>query len=289
MINVDTTILPEPFCNESFTLLRHGVYDDHELSVYINESHDFAFLNPIPETDYTHYQPRVKNLNLTEYKKKLSLYQSRFEKIQGFIGNNKKYLEIGAGDAEFLAFTYEKRPDLKCACVEPDADSSKLRDQYEWLQQFSTVAEAKINSYDVISLFHVLEHIIDPVNFLVDCSSLLAPDGNIIIEIPALTDPLISLYQVPAYEGFFFQKQHPYYYSIKSLRRLLEKNRFEIIAMLPHQRYGLENHLTWLRHGKPGGNDLYREMFLTTDTHYRKNLEKSGHTDSLIAIAKPLA
>jgi len=286
MIDIGNANLPEPFCNESFTLLKHGIYDDDEIDVYINESRDFAFLNPIPETDYTHYQPRVKNLNLTQYKENLGLYQSRFEKIQRFIGDNKKLLEIGAMNAEFLSFINEKRKDLKLFCVEPDVDSKHLREQYKWLQQFTTISEAKTSSYDVISFFHVLEHIIEPEKFFADCISILAPGGNIIIEVPALTDPLFSLYQISAYENFFFQKQHPYYYSAKSLQRLLEKNGFEIIAMLPHQRYGLENHLNWLHHGKPGGSEVYRQIFFTADVHYLTDLESSGNTDSVIAIAK---
>ncbi len=59
-------------------------------------------------------------------------------------------------------------------------------------------------------------------------------------------------------------------------------NRVE--AMIPHQRYGLENHLNWLRNGVPGGNANLRTIFTEADAPYRKSLEDSGHADAVVAV-----
>ena len=105
-----------------------------------------------------------------------------------------------------------------------------------------------------------------------------------IIEVPSLDDPLSSLYKSPAHRDFYFQKQHPYVYSAKSLRRVLEHHGFRV-EIVPYQRYGLENHLQWLSAGKPGGNAEFARTFQSCDAAYRAALEASGLTDTVFAIA----
>jgi hypothetical protein len=114
---------------------------------------------------------------------------------------------------------------------------------------------------------------------------MMSPHGHIIIEVPSLDDPLRSLYRLPEYEAFFFQAQHPYYYSGESLKRLLEIFGFRDIQIIPHQRYSLENHLNWLMQRKPGGNETFRTLFTQSQEVYRKELESSGKTDTVIAVA----
>lgn len=134
--------------------------------------------------------------------------------------------------------------------------------------------------------FHVFEHIADPAGFSSSCAKVLKPKGRVIIEVPSLDDPLRTLYQVKEYEDFYFQAQHPYVYSPRSLRRLLEHNRFRILSCFGHQRYGLENHLTWLAKRRPGGDEALREIFSSLNDQYRGRLEAGGHADVVIAVAE---
>jgi SAM-dependent methyltransferase len=145
---------------------------------------------------------------------------------------------------------------------------------------------AQQRRFDLVCFFHVLEHIADPAVFLASCLKTMKANGKIIIEVPSLDDPLRKLYQIKEYEQFYFQAQHPYVYSPKSLSRLLRTNGFNVVACLGHQRYGLENHLTWLAKRQPGGDETFRRMFSSVDAGYRKQLEISGFTDAVIVIAE---
>jgi hypothetical protein len=78
------------------------------------------------------------------------------------------------------------------------------------------------------------------------------------------------------YRQFYFQTQHPYVYSSRSVARLLEQNGFQVNHFIPHQRYGLENHMTWLSEHRPGGNETLRALFEPTDASYRAQLEDAG-------------
>ncbi|MCR9137407.1 MAG: class I SAM-dependent methyltransferase [Alphaproteobacteria bacterium] len=160
------------------------------------------------------------------------------------------------------------------------------RNNKAWLADYSNFADITENRFDIVCLFHVLEHIINPKPFLKSCAQMLSPRGRLIIEVPSFDDPLLTLYDVPNYHNFFFQKQHPYYYSASSLNRLLTSHSLTVEKMIPHQRYGLENHLKWLRDGSPGGDDKLKEIFSGTEKSYQTSLERHGKCDAVIAVAR---
>jgi 2-polyprenyl-3-methyl-5-hydroxy-6-metoxy-1,4-benzoquinol methylase len=80
--------------------------------------------------------------------------------------------------------------------------------------------------FDVIMHFFVLEHISDPLNFLKLQIELLKPGGKIIFEIPNAADVIYSVYDIPAFERFYWSIAHPWYFSEKSLTYLLFTNTF---------------------------------------------------------------
>ena len=280
--------LPVPFNEEEFHEYRRGIYDHPEISVYLNERQDFAFLYPQPRFDYAHYQPRVKRLKLTGYRKRNQVIERRFDKISSYFSGPLQVLEIGSFDGAFLRLAKERNVSLDLMSLETDADTKPDRDQLRWLKQYSDFDELVEEGlhFDIVCFFHILEHIADPAVFLNSCSKVLAPEGKIIVEVPSQDDPLLKLYHSKAYEDFYFQAQHPYVYSADSLCRLLEANRYRIERCMPHQRYGLENHLTWLAEHRPGGNETLRTMFSPIDAQYRKRLEAAGLADAVIVVAE---
>lgn len=49
------------------------------------------------------------------------------------------------------------------------------------------------NSVDEILLAHTLEHLIDPMSFVMDCHRILKPDGRLVIKVPARGSSLAHL------------------------------------------------------------------------------------------------
>ena len=280
--------LPSPFNQECFRILRKGIYEHPEIDVYVTQVEDFACLYPQPPFNYTQYRPRFQRLNLGEYRKHNQVIEKRYEKIKSHFTGPLSVLEIGSSDGTFLQFAREQNGALTLASLEVDAGTQAARDQSGWLKQYASFAELHERKvrFDLVCFFHVLEHIADPAAFLSSCANFLKPKGRVIIEVPSLDDPLRTLYRVEEYEDFYFQAQHPYVYSARSLCRLLERNGFHVLSCFGHQRYGLENHLTWLAKRRPGGDEALRAMFSPIDEQYRERLESSGHADAVIAIAE---
>jgi SAM-dependent methyltransferase len=138
--------------------------------------------------------------------------------------------------------------------------------------------------FDVIMHFFVLEHISDPLTFLQTQLNLLNFGGKIIFEIPNAADPLFSIYDIPAFERFYWSIAHPWYFSEASLKHLLEQlgQPYEIIR---DQRYDLSNHMVWARDGKPGGMGRFtKSLGSRLENCYRQALIESGNCDTLVAI-----
>ena len=109
----------------------------------------------------------------------------------------------------------------------------------------------------------------------------------IIIEVPSLFDPLISIYNCQDYIKFYFQSQHPFIYSHSSLNKVLSFSGFCFESIISYQRYGLENHLQWMSNGCPGGNSDYEKLIHPIDDNYISILESSDKTDTVIWVGKP--
>ncbi len=280
--------VPCPFRDERFALLRHGIFDDEHIDVMINQQQDFAYLYPQPQIDYSQYVPRVKQLGLSNYKAKLDIYHRRFLKVLPYVEEGESILDIGAGDGLFLKIVKEHCHHIHITACEKDQNTLEERRNVLGEENFEDLEDLLKTgrSFSIVSLFHVLEHILEPSMFLDNLRKLLTPDSILIIEIPSLCCPLLTLYHSKAYHAFYFQKQHPFNYSHTSLQRLMEYHNFQTLEIISFQRYGLENHLQWLTQEKPGGNIVFREIFRRSNVHYIADLEQASKTDSVIWVGR---
>ena len=75
------------------------------------------------------------------------------------------------------------------------------------LKIFDSFSKVK-KKYDVVILISVLEHVKNPISFLKKISSFLKKNGKIIIEVPNVNDPLVSLYNLDYYKEKYYRKVH---------------------------------------------------------------------------------
>ena len=280
--------LPLPYRDAVFSHRRHGIFDEVEVDVFVDGENAFAVLHPRPVLDYSHYVPRQQKLGLGSYKKTLDVIDRRLAKIEDLFPKTGTILEIGAAEGGFLSKLRALRPQLSLMAVEPDRETDRAREALSLAHNFSSIAEAIDAGVkaDVVCLFHVFEHISDPRGFLGEIRQVLAPRGRIIIEVPSLDDPHLSLYALPVYEAFYFQRQHPFVYSGRSLSQVIGATGLVVDEIRPYQRYGLENHLAWLRYGRPGGDPVLADAVGSADRAYKAALEAKGATDTVFAIAR---
>lgn len=209
----------------------------------------------------------------------------RFRDIGAQFEGSRSTLEVGAERGGFLDRLKGRVPTLTAVDACPDYHDALRNKGYATYSYVQDVPKSA--RFDRICLFSLLEHIPEPVSFLVELKDRLTPDGRLVIEVPSATEPLVSLYDIPAFKSFYFQAMHPFVYSLKALDILLSKAGLAKVVVQYKQRYGLANHLQWLKAGLPGGSPVFARAFSgAADEAYRRALEANGTTDTLYLVAK---
>jgi 2-polyprenyl-3-methyl-5-hydroxy-6-metoxy-1,4-benzoquinol methylase len=189
------------------------------------------------------------------------------------ITSGKVVLDFGCGNGNFL-----KHVDAEYA-IGVEIDDYARRYCQAWGLEVSPVIDSFM-WYDVITMFHVIEHITEPTELLKDLGKHLAPHGKIVIETPNADDALLTLYDCRDFARFTYWSKHPFLYNESTLTALAIQSGFKVTRMEQYQRYPLSNHLYWLAYGKPNGHN---EWSYLNNEEYVATLAKLKRCDTIIA------
>jgi SAM-dependent methyltransferase len=241
----------------------------------------FVFLNDDSHIEDTHYENslmhnEIKTLeNWRDETKDDDL--RRFNSLKSAI-IGKKILEVGAGNCGFIKLSSQIANEVYA--VEPEKifyNEFKL----ENVKIFSNT-DSLNTKFDSVFAFHVIEHVKDPIGFVLDLLSLCKLGGKVYIETPNSNDALITLYNSNSFQNFTYWDNHLVLFNNKSFEYLCDKIsgiKYESIAV---QRYNISNHLYWLASGKPGGHKVWN--FLNNEViedQYKNILSEFGANDTL--------
>jgi len=136
-----------------------------------------------------------------------------------------KILDIGCGRGLLLnAF---KKKGFDCFGVEREEFTSTHEDKLTIFKKDLKDIGFKTVSMDVIVLWHVFEHLIDPTKTLEELTRILKPGGLLVLSVPNFN----------SFQSFYFKNhwfhldlpRHHYHFSLKNLNMLLNKNNYTII------------------------------------------------------------
>lgn len=212
-----------------------------------------------------------------------SQFERRWKYLQNILPEQGKILEFGCSSG-FMLYPLQSKG-YECFGVEPSGVFSKYVNS-RGIQVFENTASLG-SDFDVVMHYFVLEHIKDPAVFLKENLRLLKPGGTLVVEIPNAADPLYTVYDIPAFERFYWSIAHHWYFTKKSFEYLLNNLGGISFKTILDQRYDLSNHMVWARDGKPGGMGRFtKKLGKEIENQYRKALIDSGYADTLIAIIK---
>jgi 2-polyprenyl-3-methyl-5-hydroxy-6-metoxy-1,4-benzoquinol methylase len=148
-----------------------------------------------------------------------------------FTGHKGQLLEVGAGTGAFAHSMLKKG--WKVTALEPDDGSrQKALKIYEInllpIEELFQLEKAK---YDVITLWHVLEHVHDLNAYMNTFHSLLKPNGRLIIAVPNYTSYDAGFYK--NYWAAYDVPRHLYHFSPLSMHYLAKKHKMSIVQKLP--------------------------------------------------------
>ena len=217
---------------------------------------------------------------------KLPIIEDDYRRVFQFnkILKNKDILDFGCEWGGFLKCVKNYKS-LNAVEIRPEC-INYIQTNIKKINVFENINSFK-KKFDVITLFHVLEHLPYQIKTLKVLKSKLRNKGKIIIEVPHAEDFLILQDELKEFKKFTFWSEHLILHTYRSLKAILTKSGFKNIDIQYYQRYNFSNHLGWFLKRKPGGHNFYKEI--TSDklnSSYCENLKKLRQTDTLIAIAE---
>ena len=210
--------------------------------------------------------------------------QRRFHQFRHLV-SNKKYLDVGSGMGGILDLLKSHASEL--AAVEPQSEIRDLLNRTGYKVFESVAAIPDKEKFEIVSLFHVFEHLLTPLVTLKEIYSKMKEGGKIIIEVPHANDALIKSFDLNTFKGFTFWSEHLILHTRESLSTFLREAGFKNISVKGFQRYPLANHLNWLHKSEPGGHTkLHAFRNDALEEAYSNVLKSLDQTDTIIAIAE---
>ena len=199
---------------------------------------------------------------------------------------NKKILDFGCGAGGFLELVSKRAKKANGIEIEKAMQQSYINRN---LNVFSSYKQALQSSkkWNILTAFHVVEHLLDPIKILSKLSELLTDDGEMIIEVPNSEDALLTLYENKAFQNFTYWSQHLYLFNNHNLKELAKRAKLKVKWIKYVQRHPLSNHLYWLSKGKPAGHKVWNFLNNTSlNKKYEIQLAELGITDTIMICLK---
>ena len=181
------------------------------------ESEDYISHTDGKRTLFERMYHLIKNIAL---KNKVKLINAQSEK--------GTLLDIGAGTGDFLVGA--KKEGWQTTGIEP-SEKAKAIAISKGVNFSDNLSELESNSFDVITMWHVLEHVPNLEEYIIELKRLLKPTGTIVIAVPNFKSfdaqyygKFWAAYDVP---------RHIWHFSKTAIEKLFSEKELRLVDVLP--------------------------------------------------------
>ncbi|WP_104735112.1 class I SAM-dependent methyltransferase [Hanstruepera ponticola] len=151
--------------------------------------------------------------------------------INNYSKSGKVLLDIGCGTGDFLQAA--KKNGWQVTGIEPNEKARNIANSKtdKSVLDSKQLFELKENQFDVITLWHVLEHLPNIEKHLSTFKKLLKPNGTLIIAVPNFKS-----YDAQYYKSFWAAydvPRHLWHFSKTAISRLLKKENLKLVETKP--------------------------------------------------------
>lgn len=196
----------------------------------------------------THPQPALENLSgyyesddyISHTDGKRSLFEKlyhtvkqkalrdKIKLVQNFNPAKGKLLDIGAGTGDFLVMAQKNGWNIKG--LEPSPKAKAIAES-KGVSFANDLSEIEDDSFDVITMWHVLEHVPDVEAQIAELKRIVKPEGTIIIAVPNYKSYDAQHYGI--FWAAYDVPRHLWHFSKTSIKLLFSKQGMELIKILP--------------------------------------------------------
>lgn len=212
-----------------------------EFSIVNCNSCGFTFTNPIPEEnkigayyesdDYISHSNTSKGIINSLYQLVRNFTLKKKVRLLSSLSSGKNLLDIGCGTGEFL--NQAKQSGFKTKGIEPSpvAREQGIKNFGLSISVESEIKNIKDKSYDLITMWHVLEHVYHLNDRIKELKRILKNDGRLIIAVPNHHSYDAKHYK--EYWAAYDVPIHLYHFTPKTIQQLFKNHGLELHKTLP--------------------------------------------------------
>jgi 2-polyprenyl-3-methyl-5-hydroxy-6-metoxy-1,4-benzoquinol methylase len=267
-----------------FLTVKDYSVSQETFELYQDQDLDLLITHPQPSLDVLgKYYESADYISHTDSKR--SLFEKAYHFVKNIALKNKLnlintcqpnkglILDIGAGTGDFL--TVAKNDGWKTIGVEP-SEKAKAIAKNKGVSFVEKTSELESHSFDVISMWHVLEHVPNLEEQITELKRLLKPTGTLIVAVPNFKSfdakhygKFWAAYDVPI---------HFWHFSKTSIQKLFEKENMKLEKILPMKFDSFYVSLLSEKY-KTGKMNYIKAFFIGLQSNWKakQKLEYSSH------------
>lgn len=225
--------------DKSFITVKDFSVSGESFTLLLNEEYQILKTHPQPTLDklgsYYEFEDYISHTDgkRTLFEKmyhfiKRKAIRDKVKLINSYQPVKGRILDIGAGTGDFLLECKNQNWDI--LGIEPN-DKAKGIALGKGIKFGDTIEKLESNSFDVITMWHVLEHVPDVEHQVSELKRLLKPSGTIIIAVPNFKS-----YDANHYKEFWAAydvPRHLWHFSKTAIEKLFDKQNMNIEDIKP--------------------------------------------------------
>jgi len=218
--------------------IKDFLVSNEEFSVVLNKTHGYLETHPQPGPEsLAKYYESEAYISHTDSKKGILAFlyqtvkryalQSKIKSINKLNGGVGSVLDIGAGTGDFLKAAAEKSWVVQGVEINPAArEIAKSKN----IELFESIDDFQGETFDVVTLWHVLEHLPDLYQTVQKIEALVKEGGTLVIAVPNFNSKDAAYYQ--NFWAAYDVPRHLWHFSQASMRSLFSSE-FELVKTKP--------------------------------------------------------
>ncbi len=148
--------------------------------------------------------------------------------INSYHSEKGSLLDIGAGTGDFLVTA--KAQGWQTTGIEPNENAKKLAIS-KGISFKNTIESIENQKFDVITMWHVMEHVPDVTHQIKELKRLLQPNGTIIIAVPNYKSYDAQHYGI--FWAAYDVPRHLWHFSKTAIEKLVSRENMKLVKILP--------------------------------------------------------
>ena len=253
----------------------------------------FTFVNPRPEqgqlagyyesTEYISHSGTNKGVVNSVYKYVRNFtHKSKLNLVTKFAKGNK-ILDIGCGSGELLGLF--KKSDWETLGIEPNNNAREFAIKQYCIDVYeeSHIKEIESASLDVISMWHVLEHVSLLNERMEEVKRILKDDGVLFIAVPNRIS-----FDATHYGEFwaaFDVPRHLYHFTPETMGELIKKHGLAIVSYLPMKFDSFYVSMLSEKY-KTGSTNLLKALYTGLRSNIKANNKNHSYSSMIYVVKK---